>query len=242
MTKAQTMKFPAWFNKIIPVAPLFSPKIGLIRRIVEVALKKIWAIDATERERALLFNDYLKDLWMSVGSSYGNVLDVGAREGDFAYFAEKYWTFPDTKVKSIDKEENFVQKWKKKWIDIETMDALSLSFPDASFNTLISHASMPHILFVDKFIAEKQIEDPKGEEKVIQWIHESLRVLKAWGEIRFRSPNSEEGDYRWDVIKKAIDKLSPKFFTYTTLPESNEPSRHWKTTYILKKISTDLDE
>lgn len=222
-----------------PIVPLFSPKVGLIRGVLETALKKIWAIDATERERALLFNDYLKDLWMSVGSSYGNILDVGAWEGDFAYFAKKYWTFPNTKVKSIDIEENFVKKWKKRWIDIETMDALSLSFPDASFDTLISHASMPHCLFVDKFTTGKQIEDPKGEEKVTQWIRESLRVIRVWGEIRFRPPSNEEGDYRWVVIKKVVEKLSPKLFTYTTLPESSEPSRKWWTTYILTKVSVD---
>ena len=205
-----------------------------IRHKMEECIGEIGNDGIEDPYTAFVFGKYLKRLRLKIQEKYGDILDIWAWNWEFAYFAKKYATFPDTSIKSIDISPHFVQKGKARWIDIEVMDATSLTFPDETFDMLLSQYSMPQCLFpfdqerYDR--GEKQIEDPKGEKKVSQWLHESLRILKKWWELRFSTISAKDKDYRWALIKWVLDKFSSEFFTY-----SEFPNWAWETTYILKK-------
>ena len=230
----------------------FNTKIWRIRRLFDSAMQSVWLKDVTETERALNFNDYKKHLGLEVGKSYWKMLDIGASWWDFAVFSNKYKVFPNTSIESIDFDPNFVKKWKKLWADIQEMNATDLKYPNENFDTVLSHASMPHCLFLDS----KNTPDLEWANKVAIWLKETMRVIKMGGELRFRSPAPEGDDYRGEIIAQTIHiKAAELGYEIETLDESLHTSLHQKqftmvdskweviperkirnTTYVLKKF------
>ncbi len=213
-------------------------------------MKKIWAKDRTETEIVLNFNDYTKHLGLEKWKTYGKMLDVGASYGDFWLFAKKHNIFPDTEVQSIDINPDFVSKWKKMWANVVEMNATDLKYPNEEFDTIISHASMPHCLFED---GKNWEPDWDWKTKVTGWITETMRVLKKWWELRFLCPAEDDDNYRGKAIFDAIKEYDDSVFDITTLPEDihTQPTHtfvmkdskgniipqknHKNITYILKK-------
>ena len=121
-----------------------------------------------EEEKESTFRKYMENLKLAPEDLKKNILDVGSGEGDFAAW---------TKEHGVSKNIYSLEPWSRYGRSPEKMtrgEAEKLPFKDESFDMVISHGSMPILLY------EK--EDPK--KALHDTVSEMLRVVKQNGEIR----------------------------------------------------------
>jgi len=115
-----------------------------------------------------VFQEYVNDLKLTTEDLKKKILDVGSGEGQFAKYLREL---------KINQEVYGLERSRKELSSSEKSvegEATKLPFKNESFEMVISHESMPTLLYLS--------EDTKKAVK--ESISEMLRVLKKQGEIR----------------------------------------------------------
>lgn len=166
----------------------------------------------------------------------GNVLDVGARDAEFARdFSNK----EDVNITSIDTIITDENRDK-----VDRADVRILPYDNDSYDMVISHASIPN-MFINMYSSEfSRISRESIEGSVRLALHEIIRVLKP-GKTAYLAPisiaeNYESQKVMKEIIFKAIDNLKEEgidvkleFLNTEINPENKEEVEKYRLT--LKK-------
>ena len=172
---------------------------------------------------------YLNNLGIKPEDLKGDVLDVGAGDGELAEFLSKN---KNLKVTAIDPV-----PYRKGKFEVSKGDARDLSFKDESFDTVISHASVPHILG-----SLYSYDFPGESETQIKWavqksFDEIIRVLKTDGQAVLApvgmSSNYEGQKITTEAIIKELERLKEQghMVTKEFLKTEINPDNQKKTDY-----------
>lgn len=147
--------------------------------------------------------EQLDNLGITLEMVKGNVLDVGARDAEFARdFSNK----DDVNITSID---TIITDENRDTVD--RADVRILPYNDDSYDMVISHASIPN-MFIEMYSSEfSRISRESIEGSVRLALHEIIRVLKP-GKTAYLAPisiaeNYESQKVMKEIIFKAIDNL-----------------------------------
>ena len=121
-----------------------------------------------EQEKEKTFREYMENLKLAPEDFNKKILDIGSGEGDFAAWAQNHGV-SDT-IYSLEKSPNY-QAFAEKTTRGE---AEYIPFKDESFDMIISHASMPILLY----------EKDDSKKALHYSVLEMLRVVRQNGEIR----------------------------------------------------------
>jgi len=166
----------------------------------------------------------------------GDVLDIGAGEGEFA---KNFKNKDGVKIVSIDK---FVEEDENS--EVIVCDVRELPFDDEAFDLVLSHASIPNVfinMYSEEFSEVSKREMKKALDKTFNQI---IRVLKPGGEIRLspiRIAENYESEKTMkvlivDLIKDLQDQglnVSLQYLKTTQNPKNNEKSDSYR--MIIKK-------
>jgi len=147
--------------------------------------------------------DYFNNLDIKPEEIKGDVLDVGAGNGELAEFLSKN---KNIKITAVDEK-----PIKNGNIEILKADARNLPFENESFDLVISHACVPNV-FLDLY----SFEHPEHSESEIRSatekaFNEIIRILKPKGEARLAPVLFAENYDSQKILGKSIlaelDKL-----------------------------------
>jgi len=194
--------------------------------------------NTTQFENLVLSEDVQKQLenfGLKPEQITGDILDIGAGDGEFA---KNFKNKDGVKITSVDKvveNENS---------EVIVCDVRDLPFDDEAFDLILSHASIPNVfinMYSEEFLEVSKREMKKALDKTFNQI---IRVLKPGGEIRL-SPIRIAENYESekvmkvlivDLIKDLQDQglnVSLQYLKTTQNPKNNEKSDSYR--MIIKK-------
>jgi ubiquinone/menaquinone biosynthesis C-methylase UbiE len=141
------------------------------------------------------YNEYMKDLGLHPEDITGHVLDIGAGDARFARYVEMHGLSKE--VISLDTQEKFLYN---KHVVVGNVD--SMPFNDGEFDLVISHASVPHVYYL-----ELDEEHPEELEKKLQKVlREMIRVVKPGGQVRFGPIDEGKSFEIFATFRKILDE------------------------------------
>ncbi len=145
------------------------------------------------------------------------VLEIGSGDAEFGLIAKKN----GVDIVCSDINDKYQKQAQENGVDYMTVNALATPFEDDSFDTILSHGSVP-IIFHEK-------------ENVINTLKEIKRILKHGGEFRFGPTHLVAGALDIDTLFSPEEKN-------TITQEENTERRRIKSLEVLRSFDPNITE